>query len=65
MYDSSSSYESLVSSERRSAEFMRQTTQQFEIRGLKPNEIITKIEFDGIDITLNAGEEIIADDHGV
>jgi hypothetical protein len=64
-YDSSSSYESLVSSEKRDAEFMRQTTQQFEIRGLKPNETITKIEFDGVDITPTIEPEIIADDRGV
>jgi hypothetical protein len=63
-YDSSVSYESLVSSTSRDAEFMRQVTQKFEIRGLRPNETITKIEFDGIDITPEVGQEITADSHG-
>jgi hypothetical protein len=41
----------LISTESRNAEFMRQLTQQFRIEGLRAGEIITKIEFDGIDIT--------------
>jgi hypothetical protein len=53
-YDSYSAYESLESSSKRNAEFMRQVTQNFKIEGLKPGEQITKIEFDGIDITQGA-----------
>jgi hypothetical protein len=53
-YDSYSAYESLESSSKRSAEFMRQVRQNFKIEGLKPGEQITKIEFDGIDITQGA-----------
>jgi hypothetical protein len=63
-YDSSVSYESLVSSTSRNAEFMRQVTQKFEIRGLKSNETIAKIEFDGIDITPEVGQAITADSRG-
>jgi hypothetical protein len=46
----SSSTNTLVSSANRNAEFMRQLTQQFRIEGLKPGEIISNIEFDGIPI---------------
>jgi hypothetical protein len=53
-YDSYSAYESLESSSKRNAEFMRQVRQNFKIEGLKPGEQITKIEFDGIDITQEA-----------
>lgn len=43
--------ESIVSSNKRNAEFMRQLKQYFKIEGLKPGEKIPTVEFDGISIT--------------
>jgi hypothetical protein len=51
---SSTSSVSTVSSSQRSAEFMRQIQQNFQIKGMRPGERITKIEFDGVDITEGA-----------
>jgi hypothetical protein len=41
----------VVSSAKRNIEYMRQLTQKFTIDGLKANETITSMKFDGVEVT--------------
>jgi hypothetical protein len=52
-YNSSYATNTLVSSANRNVEFMRQLTQRIRIEGLKPGEVISEINFDGISVPLN------------
>ena len=47
----------IVSSTKTQLEFMRQLTQKFSVDGLKPNETVTKIVFDGVDVIPEEDEE--------
>ena len=46
-----------MSSTKTQLEFMRQLTQKFSVDGLQPNETVTKIVFDGVDVIPEEDEE--------
>jgi hypothetical protein len=55
-YNGFYSSNSLVSSEDRNVEFMRQLTQRVRIEGLKPGEVVENIKFDGIAVDIQGVE---------